>query len=401
MNAQRPHVSSPAEAQQSCYFFLSYAYVPRPLDESPDDLVRFPRPAEPTVGVFFDELCAAVTDRADPRSGLEIGFFNQSMPSGLDIKDSLAAVLGSAEVFVPLCSPDYLSSSWPQRERKAFRERLRAVTDDVERHILPVLWTPVEDWQSDSDVERAVRASGGGPEYVENGLRVLRKLGRYRPMYDRMLAWLAETIVDVAERHPAGPSVVPHLDQISVVAGQASEPKAAGFLVATFAPDDRPAHDDLWWRSYAEPIAARAATVAERLGLPSQVVDIDEAESLFGGAPGIVLVDPRIAVGAERESALARIHSLPRWVMPVILESPADQLNPDGVAIEEAAIAIQNTVKGRARRVDSEAEFDRVLPSVVARARRAHLREVHVTDGSGGRPPRLRDSVDVSSEEES
>ncbi len=401
MSIQWPQSSGLPQARQSCYFFLSYAYVPRPLNESSDDLVQLPPDVEPTVNVFYDELCDAVADRADPRSGLEIGFFNQSMPSGFDIKDSLAAVLGSAEVFIPLCSPDYLSSSWPQRERMAFRERLRAVTEDVERHILPVLWTPVEDWPFDPDVERAIRADGGGPEYVENGLRVLRKLRRYRPMYDRMLAWLAQTIVDVAERHPVGPSSVPRLEQVSVVdASRTSEPKAAGFLVAMFAPDLGPALDEPWWRSYAEPIAAHAATVAERLGLPSQVVDIDEAESLFGGAPGIVLVDPRVAVGAGRESVLARMHSLPRWVMLVVLENPDDRSSPDSVAIVDAALAIQNTVRGRMQRVDSEAQFDQVLPSVVARARRAHLREVHVSDGSGKRP-RLRDSIDASVEEES
>ncbi|MGH3935463.1 MAG: TIR domain-containing protein, partial [Pseudonocardiaceae bacterium] len=132
-----------AEAQQTrhgVYFFLSYAHS-APTSE------RVRSDADPSVGVFFADLVAEVHARARPAEGMEIGFFDQQILPGTDIKTQLCDALGRAEVFVPLYSPGYFAKSWPMREQLVFQGRLRAASATTpDRHIVPVLWTPLLSW---------------------------------------------------------------------------------------------------------------------------------------------------------------------------------------------------------------------------------------------------------------
>jgi hypothetical protein len=121
MNSTSGWTAEAQQARHGVYFFLSYAHS-APTSE------RVWSDADPTVSVFFADLATAVTARARPAEGMEIGFFDQQIPPGADMKAQLCDALGRAEVFVPLYSPGYFAKSWPMREQEAFRGRLRAAS---------------------------------------------------------------------------------------------------------------------------------------------------------------------------------------------------------------------------------------------------------------------------------
>src|SRR6185312_5509288 len=128
--------------------------------------------------------------------GMEIGFYDQQIPSGADLKAWLSTALGSTEVFVPLYSPGYFRKSWPMREQEAFRRRLQtasAVAPD--KHIVPILWTPFPSREQTPMAARAASTRPGVSEYGENGLRMLCMSVSYQHSYRLVLSWLADEIV--------------------------------------------------------------------------------------------------------------------------------------------------------------------------------------------------------------
>src|SRR5690242_1120112 len=132
MNSTSSPTAVVSQLRHGVYFFLSYAHPPPTSGQRGPD-------TDPSVGVFYRDLVAEVDARARPTGPTSIGFYDQQIPSDLDLKALLSEALGSAEVFVPLYSPSYLAMSWPMREQEVFRRRLQvasAVTPD--RHIVPV-----------------------------------------------------------------------------------------------------------------------------------------------------------------------------------------------------------------------------------------------------------------------
>jgi len=394
MNATSSRTAEAQQTRHGVYFFLSYAHS-APTSE------RVRSDSDPSVGVFFTDLAAAVAARARPAEGMEIGFFDQQIPPGADMKALLSEALGSAEVFVPLYSPGYFAQSWPMREEKVFRRRLRvasAVTPD--QHIVPILWTPFPSWEQPSIVARALSIGAGISDYGENGLRALCMLTSYRRSYQLVLSWLADEIVKVAERSPLGPSAAPDLDDVSVPA--AAE---AAFLVAMLAPRHGVSRapqavkggENRWWRRYAgrriPPVAEHAGSVAERLGLETRVADFVEVEELFGRTPAIVIIDPWLVADRGPEFLTSTFAGLPKWVVPLVLDE--QRWNPgSGSAMTAKAVeALDSTLQVPVSTVNSMDQLDEILATVVARARRTYLREgpVFPPVGSSKRPGRLRD----------
>jgi len=353
------------------------------------------------VGVFFKDLAAAVSDRARPVKGMEIGFFDQQIPPGADMKALLSRTLGSVEVFVPLYSPGYFANSWPMREEKVFRSRLRAASAvEPDQHIVPILWTPIPSWEQTEEVTRALSIGAGISDYGENGLRALCMLTSYQRSYQLVLSRLADKIVTVAERSPLGPSAAPDLDDVPGPA--AAE---AGFLVAMLAPRHGVSRapqtvkggENSWWRRYAEgrilPVAEYAGSVAERLGLETRVADFVEVEELFDRTPAIVLVDPWMVADRGPEFLTLAFARLPRWVVPLVLDEQRENSGSGSAMAEKAVEALDNAVQVPINRVNSMDQLDEILPTVVARARRTYLREgpVFPPPGPSKRPGRLRD----------
>ncbi|MCA1693086.1 MAG: toll/interleukin-1 receptor domain-containing protein [Actinobacteria bacterium] len=386
-----------AEAQQTrhgVYFFLSYAHS-APTSE------RVRSDSDPSVGVFFADLAEAVAARAKPAEGMEIGFFDQQIQPGADMKALLSEALGSAEVFVPLYSPGYVAKSWPMREQEVFRRRLRvasAVAPD--QHIIPILWTPFPSWEQPSIMARALSIGAGISDYGENGLRALCVLTSYRRSYQLVLSRLADEIVTVAERFPLGPSAAPDLDDVP---GPATA--EAGFLVAMLAPKHGVSRtpqavkggEDPWWRTYAEgripPVAEYAGSVAERLGLETRVADFAEVEELFDRTPAIVIVDPWLVADRGPEFLTSTFAGLPEWVVPLILVEQRGDPSSDPPVTKKAVEALDSALQVPVNRVNSMDQLDELLPTVVARARRTYLREGRVFPpvGPSKRPGRLRD----------
>ena len=396
MNATSSRTAEAQQTRHGVYFFLSYAHS-APTSE------RVQSDSDPAVGVFFADLAAAVADRARRAEGMEIGFFDQQIPPGADMKALLSEALGSAEVFVPLYSPRYFANSWPMREQEVFRRRLRvasAVAPD--QHIVPILWTPFPSWEQTEDVTRALSIGAGISDYGENGLRALCMLTSYRRSYQLVLSRLANEIVKVAEQSPLGPSAAPDLDDVpGPVAAEAN------FLVAMLAPRHDASRapqavkggENPWWRTYTyaegriPPVAEYARSVAERLGLETRVADFVEVEELFDRTPAIVIVDPWLVGDRGPEFLTSTFAGLPEWIVPLVLDD--QRWNPgSGSAMAAKAVeALDSALQVPVSTVNSMDQLDEILATVVARARRTYLREgpVFAPVGSSKRPGRLRD----------
>lgn len=394
MNSTSGRTAEVQRTRHGVYFFLSYAHS-APTSE------RVRSDADPSVGVFFADLAAAVAARARPLEGMEIGFFDQQIPPGANMKALLSEALGSAEVFVPLYSPGYFAKSWPMREQEVFRRRLRAASAVApDEHIVPILWTPFPSWEQTPIVVRALSIGAGISEYGENGLRALCMLASYRRSYQLILSRLADEIVKVAERSPLGPSAAPYLDDVP-----GSAAAEAGFLVAMLAPRHGVSHapqavkggENPWWRTYAgrriPPVAEHAGSVAERLGLEARVADFVEVEELFGQSPAIVIVDPWMVADRGSEFLTSTFAGLPKWVVPLVLDGQPGDPGSGSAMAENAVEALDSALQVPVNRVNSMDQLDEILPTVVARARRTYLREgpVFPPVGLSKRPGRLRD----------
>lgn len=370
------------------YYFLSYAHA-APLELAEESETERVEPidsdADPVVEAFYRDLVQAVSARVAP-GRTNIGFLDQDLPPGADLKAGLAVALGSAQVFVPLYSPGYFTRSWPLREQAAFRHRLQLADVVPESRIVPVLWTPLLPSVQRPDVGRALDTAGASRVYRENGLRALFLLESHRRAYEAFRSWLANEIVAVAEDSPLEPSVALNLEEV-----EGSAVKEARFLVAMLGPGEVPARAQPWWHSYASPVAQHAASVADRLGLRSEVTDAAEAGQLFERAPGIVLVDPWPATG-RADSIAARLGALPPWVLPVVLEEPLERLGEQAPAVQATISKLKDAVTGRLESASDMAQLERILPGLVARARRRYLKQVQIDGIAGsGRRPRLRD----------
>jgi len=337
---------------------------------------------------------------------MEIGFFDQQIPPGASMKAQLCDALDHAEMFVPLYSPGYFSKSWPMRELQAFRGRLRTASATTpDRHIVPVLWTPLLSWEQPPAMATELSIRADDSDYGENGLRALCMLTSYRQSYQLILDMLADEIVKVVERSPLGPSIAPDLDDVL-----APVPANANFVVVMLWPENGvlsaskvvDGRTDVWWWPYAgrriPPVAEHAGCVAERLGLKTLVGDFAEFGSLFDQTPAIVFVDPLMVVSRGPEFLALTFAGLQDWVVPLVLDARRGGPGLDSAsALVEAAVAaveaLESTRAVPVNRVSSMDKLEEILPTLVAKARRTYLRRGPVFPPAGPtkRPIRLRD----------
>src|SRR5580658_9813199 len=129
------------KVRSSYYFFLSYAHFP-PLDGSLEE--SQPDQPDEWVRTFFRDLTEAVQGHASQPPPAVPGFLDQEIPVGSDWKAVLSDALSTAQVFVPLFSPDYITKSWPGREWAAFEQRMKSAREaDPLARFAPVLWIPL------------------------------------------------------------------------------------------------------------------------------------------------------------------------------------------------------------------------------------------------------------------
>ncbi|ASW54131.1 TIR-like protein FxsC [Plantactinospora sp. KBS50] len=378
-----------ARSRHRTYFFLSYAHSAPTSDAVRTD-------TDPWVGQLFLDLSAEVSRRARPGGGTDTGFFDQHIPLGVDWKVALADALSAAEVFVPLYSPGYFSRPWALGEQKSFRSRLaEADVADAAERLVPVLWIPLPPWVEHPELAPALRLGEDIPEYSENGLRALCMLAAYREPYETLLGRLAERIVAVAERAPLRPSRAPALAEMAP-GDVASDP---AFAVAVLAPtvvdgppEGRYGRTGVHWRPFVEqralPVAEYAASTAERLGLPTRIVDFADAGPLLRRCPAVVLTDPWLVARPGGVQAIrAAAEDLPPWAMPLVVSDGADQSETTRATdLAGAAVAMLRDAGIRqARQVHGIREFVELMPVLVTQARRQYLR--HFPMQPSGNPP--------------
>lgn len=335
------------------YFFLSYAHsVPLSAAARPD--------TDYWVTRFFQDLNAAV-GRGAGNSDLDIGFFDGLVAPGADLRQVLTDALSLAHVFVPLYSPNYFSNAWAVGERAAFRSRLsRLQLGEAGRHVLPVLWIPFPPWDYRPELAEALDLLGGPVEYAENGLRALCKISAYRRQYDMVLSALAERIIAVAEGTPL------HRSRAALVGSAAVEdPGDPALVVAALA-----ATGGRRWQPFAGrhvlPAADYVAATAQRLGLPTRVVEFAGARDRAQESPAVLLVDAALGVAAVR----AAVVGLPRWVVPLVVAEPGT----GSVGPDEVGTALRDTGLPQVRPVYDVDEFERSAPLLVIEARKQFLR---------------------------
>ena len=381
------------------YFFLSYAHSPPLAGALSGDLPDAP---DKWVRDFYGHLSIAVQARAARGSALVPGFFDQKIPIGSDWKATLSTALGTAEVFVPLYSPEYLSMSWPGREWACYEQRLMAagVPDPLQR-FAPVLWIPLPSGQEPRGLQEAksLVPSTAGDHYRQNGLRALLRLTPYQSSYRLIVDQLAEHIVQLAEKSPIEPSAVPDIDQVESVFNPAANAAVFAVVVAAPARSGAPAGSDPSaygptggaWRPFAREqelsLAEYARLLAEQLDNAVLITEIDKAGDMLGRMPGVVLIDPWY-LGSERSLSGFRefARGLPPWVLPIIIPAPgAEQLTRQAQAILEKTRSsgsefreIRNSGPDPARRalagVSSLRDFVTLMPYLVTQAERVYLR---------------------------
>ncbi|MEH1167720.1 TIR-like protein FxsC [Micromonospora sp. CPCC 205539] len=356
------------------YFFLSYAHsVPLSDAARPD--------TDYWVSRFFQELAVAVRRRATRAGEIEVGFFDGQVSLGADLKQALTDALSVAHVFVPLYSPNYFRNAWALGERDSFLSRLARLTAArAARHVLPVLWMPLPsrgDQQAATLALQVVPDEDTRADYAENGLRALCKLSAYRRQYDTVLTSLADRIVTVAEAEPLAPSRAATLTTSPVV-----DDDDPALVLTTLTEAAAP------WRPYGHQhelaVADYVAATAERLGLPTRVVDLVEARGRAPSSPMVVLVDAGVGAHLVGDA----LDGLPQWVVPLVIAPDHPRGDPTPEAI---AATLQDAEFPQVLPVRTIEEFERCAPLLVTEARKQFLRHGPVSppDGPHDRRPRL------------
>ncbi len=406
------------EGGSATYFFLSYAQT-APLDGEER------APIDHVVSELFKDLSAAVRATIPGGHRGQVGFFDGLLPAGADWKARITRELGTAEVFVPLCSPSYFAMSWPGQEWNCFASRLAGrPAAEAGRHIAPVLWTPLSYGQKIPGGVQPGRFAAGRTEYAHNGLRALKMLTIYQESYRAVVAELAREIVRSAREIPLGPSTVAPLE--SFQSAFRTEDSPVDFVVAVAAPTASTAPRDrdpgpygprsTDWRPFVGAerlrLADYAVAAAERLDFSTTALGAAEAAQVEPNTPVVVLIDPRIAEPTAEGSQIAALRRLfderrRRWTLPLAVFDAADprsakerdQLLDYLHSVLESAGALSTEAARRgARGVGSMEEFATVMPVMVTEAERQYIK--HSTDFRRADAPVAGDAAAVRREDE-
>jgi FxsC-like protein len=383
---------------RAAYFFLSYAHVP-PLTDiglhgqgSPAAVATEPAVEDPVVDRFFQDLLDQVSRRAQ-RPELLIGLYDRYITATEDWSAALAEALGSAEVLVPLYSPSYVSGVWSLSERRSFQRRLER-GGGSRAHVQPVLWIPIPGSRPfNGDDPFTIGAGVDG--YADDGLRAMRELIYLNDGYHEIVSRLAEHIVTVAEQEPLNPSPAEQpadlVDEVSidaqfivaVVAPGEAELRSTGRFTSRYGPRGSQ------WRPFAGASAARqVANIAERLGLPTDIVDLPEGSAELHTHPTVLLIDPWImALRDGRERLSTVLTDLDVWVTPIVVADASDPQYPDGgERLYRDALGVVGDGRRRAQGINEVETFVSTMPRVIDQTRGSFLRNGPALEPFSRRP---------------
>ena len=128
-------------------------------------------------------------------------------------------------------------------------------------------------------------------------------------------------------------------------------------------------------------VADYVAATAERLGLPTRVVELAEARDRAASSPA------GGAGGRRRRVAAARValDGLPQWVVPLVIAADHARGEPTP---EEIAGTLQDARFPRVLPVRTIDEFERCAPLLVTEARKQFLRHGPVDPPEGPHDPK-------------
>jgi FxsC-like protein len=378
-------------------FFVSYAHsAPTPEQAGETD---------PWVRTFFRDLQIRVDDRQGAGPEPLAGQIDQQIPLGMDWKAGLAEAIGHAQVLVPLYSPSYFTNAWALAELNAFRQRLAAAGVPDDRRIIPVLWVPFPPWEQELPEVAAALELAGVEAYRKNGLRALCMISSYSRPYGEVLNRVADRIVATAAEGRLGPATgldlrLPTVETADTQFLVAVAAPAAERLPAERKPRGYGAGPDQW-RPFAErqvvPLGEYAASIAQRLGLPTRIESVTDAAGLFGEHPAVLLIDPWFGtVKGGMETLRSTFEGLPPWVIPlVVVDDEGDPQYPErGTTLEQEVAATLMQARVRrwyvARRLH---DFVERMQQVVVFARSQFFRSapvVNVPDSATTTRPTLR-----------
>ncbi|GIF69913.1 hypothetical protein Ais01nite_79480 [Asanoa ishikariensis] len=183
-------------------FFLSYSRAStRTVARDPDRRVM----------ELFSDLSENVSELVGGLPGEDPGFVDHATVGGTRWSAELFRAASTCQVFVPLISARLLSSTWCGMEWDLFaRRRVVRISDGEvsDAGILPVLWTPTDDYASAPPVVKDIQlfTPVGLPDpqmaatYRREGLLGLRMVGA-DSVYNAIVWRLAQAIVEIARRH--------------------------------------------------------------------------------------------------------------------------------------------------------------------------------------------------------
>jgi FxsC-like protein len=145
-------------------------------------------------------------------------------------------------------------------------------------------------------------------------------------------------------------------------------------------------------------LAQQVRQVAERRNFKAEVSGIKSVPDPGSRRPGIILIDPWFIADEGGRSALRfAVHGLPRWVLPLVVVGPPDDLRTRELVgqvldILAAAGALHTDTACRAARgVGSLGAFVSIIPSLVNKAGQQYLwhRRGSVASSPAAKRPRL------------
>lgn len=317
-----------AEAQtlarsDGLYFFLSHAHS-EPIDASVDP--------DHWVQAVFHDLSNEVKKRPRERAGWRLGMFRGCAPTSAESDERMDRALDSAGVFVALRSESYHTDERAQSDQSAFyRQQSTAIAKPPQERLLPVLWEVPPGGAASGVFDDALAVLPDIPQYAETGLVALSRRHSDRDLYEQILAFLGEWIVNVADGRPPpagrGGSNAPAREVVS-------KPAFVIAMLTGSGPQspDRPASGaDEVLDHRLRLVADRAAEFVDGFRFDVRTVHFPLSDESLAKRPGLLLIDSGILDDEDGEDRLRRtLDGLPRWIVPIMVaESPDPVSGPD------------------------------------------------------------------------
>ncbi|MER7443916.1 hypothetical protein [Micromonospora avicenniae] len=320
----RPEEPSPTGGQETFYFFLSHAH-PQPVDPHVE--------VDYYVRVVFRDLSHAVSSRSREKADWSVGLFRPCVDPPIE-PDRVDRALACTAVFVALRSACYDADEQAAVERAAFYRQPSTLHDrPPQQRLLPVLWEVPPAAASWATLDTALTPLPQVPQYAETGLAALSRRHADRDAYDRVLAFLSEWIIDVAEGRQVPASA--HWP------GTPPRKAKPAFVIATLgvpadsddnrtATRQRPA-GDLAVEGLLRQAAARVAEYVNGARFDVRKIDVTSGDDRLGKRPTVLLID---AATLETDGGRAKLQqllrALPTWVQPLLVPDSLDNVRPPG-----------------------------------------------------------------------